>query len=274
LNIEERVETLMELGLTLDQAKTYLALFQTGPATAKDIAEISKIAKPDIYRVIATLQKDGLVEKLVTKPASFQATSFTQVLPTMLMHKRREQNRLENRTEELLTDLRNIRPKKRQEEYGEFAILAKKEAIIQRIKEEILKAQLTDFTVTTQKRFSSAIVEFESCYRKALQKGVQVRLVTERHVPQESALKIVQDLSSDPNFQVKYVDEPTKAIVSIYDGKEACVTLSAKAHLARASAIWSNNPCFMELAQNYFESKWNKASCPYIILEKTKALKQ
>jgi sugar-specific transcriptional regulator TrmB len=267
---KERVETLMELGLTFDQARIYLTLLQAGPATAKEIAEISKIARPDIYRIIPTLQQEGAVEKHMTKPASFQAIPLAFVLPTMLKRKTAEQNKLKKKTEEMLGDFKNTQAKVLQEADTEFTIIPRKEAIIQRLKEALLKSQISVCVVTSQKRFSVSILEFEKIYRKILEKGAKIRIATERYVPEKKALKTIQKLMEDSNFEVKYFDEAPTAIVSIFDNKEASVTLSATASLAGASAIWSNNPCFIALTQNYFEKKWNQASYSYnIILERS-----
>jgi sugar-specific transcriptional regulator TrmB len=260
LKSEERLQVLTKLGFTLDQARIYLALVQEGPATARKIAEISKIARPDIYRIIPTLQKEGVVEKHVTKPAIFQAIPLAFVLPIMLKRKTIEQNKLKKKTEELLSHFKNTHAKDLQEAGTEFTIISRKEAIILRLKEALLKSQISVCVVTSQKRFSAAILEFEKIYRKDLKKGVKIRMATDRHIPQKEALKALQNLMEDSNFEVKYFDEAPKAIVSIFDNKEAIITLSATASLAEASAIWSNNPCFTALAQSYFENKWNQAS--------------
>ena len=244
----------MLLGLTFDQARVYLALLQASPATVKEIAEVSKIARPEIYRILATLQEEGVVEKLITRPASFQAISALNVLPAMLKRKQKEQSELETITEGLLGDLKDIHSEKLQKGENEFTLVPKREAVIQRIKEAILGAEVSVCNITSKEmRFSSAIVEFEGAYRKASQQGVKIRVATSRHVPQGNALGIVKRLTEDPHFEVKSLDEPSPVVVSVMDDKVASVVLSATAHLADACAIWSSNPCFVILAKSYLK---------------------
>lgn len=257
---EEKIEALRELGLTVDQARTYLALVELGPATAKTISETSKIARPDIYRIMPTLQREGIVEKLMTKPAVFQAIPMTSALPAMLKRKELEQNKLRKKTEEMLIDIKNNHLTNSLEADAEFVIVPRKEAIMNRLKEALLKTQSSLCVITSQKRFSAAILEFEKIYQEALEKGVKIRLAADRHVPSKKALEIIQNLSVDPNFEVKCFEDDPLAIVSIFDDKTAYVTLSAKAYLAEAAALWSSNPSFVALAQNYFEDKWKNAS--------------
>jgi sugar-specific transcriptional regulator TrmB len=258
LKSEERLVTLTELGLTNNQAKIYLALLQAGPATANELAKNSKISRPDIYRIIPFLQKKGLVEKLMTKPSSFQAIPATYVLPTLLKNKTTEQSQLKKKTEDLLSDLKNNHAKKEtQRVKTEFILIPGKKVVVQRLKEAIETAQTSVSAVTSKKRFSAAILEFAKTYETVLKRGVKIRIVTEYHVADTAASRIVQTLSRDPNFEVKYFAAPPSAIVAIFDNKEVCITMHPTAQLAEASAIWSNNRSFVALAQNYFEKKWN-----------------
>ena len=102
---EDSIQVLTGLGLTISQAKVYLALVYLGSATAKQLSEVSKIARPDIYRIIPTLQKQGIVETLISRPTSFKAIPSNQTLHTLLKRKATEQNELRRKTEALLSNL-------------------------------------------------------------------------------------------------------------------------------------------------------------------------
>lgn len=59
---EDRIEFLEKLGLTVVQAKIYIANIDTGPATAKQISKVAKVAREDVYRVMPSLQTLGLTK--------------------------------------------------------------------------------------------------------------------------------------------------------------------------------------------------------------------
>ena len=250
----------MQLGLTLNQARTYLALVQSGPTTAKETSKNTHIPRQDIYRVIPQLQKTGIVEKQITTPTIYKATPIQQAIPILLKHKIAQQKELQRKTEELLHDVKDnhaeIEP---QEETSQFVIVPGKEFIVQRLKEALQKAQTSLDVVTSQKRFSQAILEFGEDYKKALKRGVKIRIATEKHVAEKTAQETVQTLRENPHFEVKYFPGPPEAIVSIIDMKQAMITLSATAHLAGTESLWSNNTSFIALTQNYFENKWNNS---------------
>jgi HTH-type transcriptional regulator, sugar sensing transcriptional regulator len=259
LKSEEQIKTLIELGLTLDEPRIYFALIQAGPATAKTISEISKIAKPDIYRVLPTLQKKGTIEKLITKPVRFKAIPMAHALPELLKSKELKQNQLRKKTLEMLSEIKKTNLTILSGEKVDFEIVPGKVATIKRMKEELLKAQSSVCVVTSQNRFSAAILEFGKIFAEILERGVTIKLVADQHLPQKKILRIMQNLSNYPNFEVKFFEDYPSAIVGIFDNKQTYVTLSAMTQLAEGSALWSNNLSFTSLARYYFEGKWSIA---------------
>lgn len=257
MKVEGRIQTLTNLGLTVDQARIYLALLQGGPATARQLASTSKIARPDIYRIIPTVEKQGLVEKLMTKPIIYQAVSAALVLPIMVKHKTTEQKVLAKQTEELLNDLKCNQVSQDNEADTDSVMVYGKDCIVQRLKEAIAKAKLGACVVTSQERFSDAILEFADGYKKALRRGVKIKIAAEENVQRKTTSKKLQHLSKDSNFMVKYFTSSPPAIVSIFDNKEVSITMSTVAQSLGATALWSKNPSLVGLARSYFDNIWN-----------------
>ncbi len=151
---EGRLETLLELGLTAIQAKIYLSLLQTGPSTAKNLAATMGTSRPDVYRIIEGLHKDGVIEKLLTKPAVFKATPADQLINSLLKRKIEAQKELNKKSNELLTDLLNNNIEKEIHETGiDFIVIQGKDATFQKLKEAISKAQTSVYVITSQRRF-------------------------------------------------------------------------------------------------------------------------
>jgi sugar-specific transcriptional regulator TrmB len=102
---DERVQILMRLGLTLLQAKVYLALCKTGMATVKTIYNSSNIARQEIYRIMPTLQKLGLAEKILFTPIKYRPTPIKDGYYLLLQKKTSEHSDLQNKTIELIKSL-------------------------------------------------------------------------------------------------------------------------------------------------------------------------
>ena len=70
--IDENIRTLVDLGLSGTQAKSYLGLLGIGSGSISEIANVSKVARPDTYRAINDLLEAGLVEKIITVPTKYK----------------------------------------------------------------------------------------------------------------------------------------------------------------------------------------------------------
>jgi sugar-specific transcriptional regulator TrmB len=256
----EKIQTLTNLGLTVDQARLYLALLQGGPSTARQLATTSKIARPDIYRIIPTIERQGIVEKLMTKPISYQAVPAVMVLSNMIRHKTTEQKLLIKETEELLDDLKDKQISEPQEDSTDSVMVYGKEGVVQRLKVSLAKASEDVCIVFLAERYSEVILDFADEYRKALRRGVKISIAVEQHVQKKKALQLAERLSVNRNFKVRVVPSALPAIVTVIDDKEAFITMASAVSLPSITALWSKNVSLVALAKNYFECTWNNAS--------------
>ena len=92
------IETLLELGLTENEARVYLACLGLGPATAIQIARTAEIKRPTVYTIVDSLKTKGLIsievrglkQKFVAEdPAKLETvlelkrSSFKKILPEL-----------------------------------------------------------------------------------------------------------------------------------------------------------------------------------------------
>ena len=257
----ERIETLMELGLTLNQARAYLALALVGPAGAKELAEASNITRQDVYRVMTTLEERGIAERLLSTPTVYKALPIEDVMKSLINRKIGEHRELQKRTRRLVVDVRGKQGEKAvQDDESQFIIIPSREAITQRLADALSKTSRSIDVVTSNERFSSAIMAFSKMYENALERGVRIHIAAEKHVVQNGALEIARNLSKSEGFEVRFFSFMPEAVVSIFDSKEASVTISSTANSPKARALWSNDNGFVTLARHYFENMWNNAA--------------
>ena len=94
---DKDVETLTSLGLTVLQAKVYLALVKSGDLTIKEISKNADVARQDLYRITSELQKLGLVERLITIPTKFRAMELTHGISILLQLRREKEAEMEKK---------------------------------------------------------------------------------------------------------------------------------------------------------------------------------
>jgi len=252
---DEHIQTLTGFGLTFLQAKTYLALVKLGKADVNTIAKASNVARQDIYRIMPTLQKLGLTEKIIAKPTMYKATRIKEGLSILLQNRKTEIAELQKKTKSLINDFQANNAKiPFKEEETQFTITSE---ITRLLKMHINQAQKAQESIDIMIPLISVplkVTEEWSNFNKALKRGVKIRLITQKPKV-ETALTVWQALVKNPLFELKYLAAPINFGMHIFDRKELTVAVSAKKLLP---CLWSNNPHVVELAVSYFNEMWNK----------------
>ena len=104
---------------------------------------------------MATLEKMGLCEKAITKPAKFIVTPLKESIDMLMQRKTAECNELQIKTRNLLQALSYYcRETTYQEEKAQFLLLSERQARVLRIEEAINNATTSVDSFTTP-RYSS-----------------------------------------------------------------------------------------------------------------------
>jgi sugar-specific transcriptional regulator TrmB len=87
---DESIKVLGDLGLSGTLARTYQALLGLGESTVRELANVSKVARPDSYRALIALYEQGLVEKIVAVPTRFKPLSLIDAVNILVQRRTRE----------------------------------------------------------------------------------------------------------------------------------------------------------------------------------------
>jgi sugar-specific transcriptional regulator TrmB len=258
---DEEVQTLTRLGLTFCQARVYLALVRSGIATAKTISKVSKVAREDVYRIMPMLQKLGLVEKAITSPSMFKAIPIQDGLSILLERRIEETSELQAKTKEVLQNLMEKNTKTTlQEEEPQFFLIPEKTPLFLKIRELADKAQTSIDIACTWQRVKSVVLDEGEYWTKIMEKGVKIRVITEKPQDENQLPEIVQFIKKNPSYKLRYILTPVPVVLMMYDKKQVIFCTSRTTDdPTRTPSIWSNNPSLLALAQTYFEKMWKKS---------------
>lgn len=92
LSQEKLVNDLMNIGLTKNEAKTYLALLPSEMTTAGELVKLTGIADSKIYYLLDSLQKKGLIVLQEGIPKKFVAISPVEALENLRVKFNKEYN--------------------------------------------------------------------------------------------------------------------------------------------------------------------------------------
>jgi sugar-specific transcriptional regulator TrmB len=275
IEADSYIRILMKLGLTFLEAKTYLTLARFREADVRTIFKASNIARQDIYRVMPTLEKLGLSEKIITTPTTYKATPIKDGYHLLLQNKTREHTELQKETIELINDSHERNQKTAlHEEAAEFVVTSSKTLFFKRIAEREKTVEKSICVVGRWKGFKSRLFHLFPTLKRALKRGVRIRIITEKYEDDKSVQKIIQTLQENPLFEIKYLSAPLPVQTIIHDDTEVnmCIATQPDDDLP---SLWSNNPQFVKVMKAYFEDLWKKAqAAPEISISKNLKTKQ
>lgn len=259
---DEDVQALTSIGLTVLQAKVYLALVTLGQATIKTISKTAEVARQDIYRITSELQEYGLVEKIIATPNEFKVIPLKEGMSILLQRIHEERAEADRKVMQLVERYKDNNEKANLiEKEPQFVLVPEKDVSLS-IKRAIENAQTSVDTITTLIRFRTGIFDFDEIVTEALKRGVKFRFIIDKPEDQKSLPEISKALIKNPLLKIRYGHHPPLAVVGIFDRQEVIISISTIMGLDETPVLLSNNPCLLLMAQNYFEMTWITAAEP------------
>jgi len=257
-----KTQVLTDLGLTLVQTKIYLVLAEFPGLKVSEISEKAKVARPDVYSTLSSLNKKGLVEKILEKPLKYNAVPLNEGLRILLARRTAKYRKIRAEAQLLLetSEISNSNKSKIVQKPN-FALIPKGELVINRINTAIKNAQFSIDLVLSWKRFACGIITtFTENMEKALKRNVEVRFIVEKPPKNKTSKQLIENVRKNPSVQIRFVAEYPKTVFGIYDEKEMFLIVFSKTGLPDSPALWSNNESFIALGRECFEILWHAAT--------------
>lgn len=256
---KDDIQTITKLGLTLAQATVYCSLLQSGKATAKLIAKNSNTARQEVYRVLNELHEKGLIEKLLSIPTEYKALPIEEGINLLIDRQKKRICEIEKQATKLLKNLKEEQKNALPAE-AQFILLPEKGKYIGRTLKLIMKSSTKLDALTTFERFRALTPFFYEELKKALGRGVKVRLLVRKPVKEQPQLNIPKSLRQTPLFNLRLGNEPSDIILSIVDNKEANIVTSERKNLDESTTLWTNNQAIIRIIQSYFDTLWETST--------------
>lgn len=258
--LDENIQTLIRLELTSAQAKAYLTLATLKTATAKELSHHSDIAREEVYRLLAQLQKKGLIERIISSPTQFKAIPLEQGFAILIRRKEKEISEIKKETSKIIEDFKqnNTKPTINEQE-PQFTLIPGKEALIMKLKKMIENTEKTTDVIIEGHAFGKFIFELFEVTSEALRRNVRFRVIIGNPIEKKLWKKTVQEFAKYANYKIKTLTVKHSLVLAINDKKEVIVICFSRKNFADSPAIWSNNANLIEIAQHCFESMWEKA---------------
>ncbi len=254
---DKMLEALMSLGLTCLQAKSYLALTQLDRADARTISKASNVARQDIYRIMPTLEKIGLVEKIVATPVLYKATPREEGFKMLLQKRTSEDTMLRKKVKSILNNGNNENfDSIIHEESTEFIIISGRQLLVKKFQTSFIEAATCDL-IFPAFAWNFVIFNLFEDMKIALAKSAKIRIVTEKEDLRPLVSKKLEALTKSPFFQIRFSCSPLEFGLAIFNDKEVDICISGNS--SEVPSMWTNNRQFVKMAQTTFENEWHNA---------------
>lgn len=255
--VKRGIIILTELGLSAIQAKVYLALAQSTELTATVAADISGVARPDVYRVLAQLEKIGLVQTIVSEPKHFQALPIDEIFSTLISGRERKTTELRQEAQAFVRDFKHSVREEETNQKPEFMFILKKEGLFNKSRKMIVETR-EEISLLGARKIIFCMLTDVRYIEAALARNVSYQVLINTPGLGQENLRALEVFTKYPSFKLRILQEPMKASFAIYDRKQMVVGTSSE-NSALFSVLWSDNKFLVDLAQDYFNKAWKRA---------------
>lgn len=259
MSSDENTDLLLGLGLTLNQAKIYLAIIKLEKTTVGQVANFSKVRREDVYRILPSLEKMGLIERLLGKPTEVRATRITDALSLLVAEEK-------GKSDERLVGMRGIVQKLSLKDWTQqlpkeeniYILIAEKKSIFAKTSDLIRNSKKEVALIADKGRLMPVLFQFSDEYTQAIKNGAVIRLLFEGETSDASLKENVKKLIGTTSVQIKFHREPLNHFI-MSDDKEALITTSKESGLGESPSLWTNNSNLIGVLRTSFGSDWEKA---------------
>ncbi len=259
MSSDESTDLLLGLGLSLNQARVYLAVLKLEKTTVAQVAKYSKVRREDVYRILPSLEKMGLIERLLGKPTEIRATPISDALSLLVSE---EKNKSDDRLTGMRSSVKRLSLKDwKQPLPGEesiYILIAEKKAILAKTSELIRNSKTEVALIADKGRIIPVLSQFVDEFKQAIEKGAQIRLIFEGQNPDSLLREKVKKLIYVASVHVKFHPEALNHFI-MSDDKEALITADKESGLGESPSLWTNNSNLIGVLRTGFESDWEKA---------------
>ena len=256
---DEDTVLLLGLGLSLNQARVYLAILKLEKTTVGQVAKFSKVRREEVYRILPSIEKMGLIERLLGKPSEIRATPISDALNFLLAEEKK-------RSDERLSDMR-VTVKRLSlkdwtlpfpEEESIYILIAGKTAILAKTSGLIRNSRKEVALIADTARIILILSQFSDECKQAIKNGAQIRLIFEGDSTDGLLKEKVKKLIDGASVHVKFHRKPLNHFI-MSDDTEALITGSKESGLGESPSLWTNNSNLIGVLRTGFESGWKKA---------------
>jgi sugar-specific transcriptional regulator TrmB len=254
----EDISVFVQLGLTEQQARVYLAISRLGQATIKTTAVAAQTARAEVYRVLPELQKLGMIKKNISNPVIISAVPPSEGLAILLELEANNHKQNEKKAKQFIRHF-NTKEHTSNPTINRYIVTIGESAVQREFLKDLEGLKTHTDGIFEWNEFLYVFRRYFKEYQNALERGVKIRRITNKPVGQKMP-SFIQTLKESGSFEIKCVPQKPTSGMDIWDGKSACIITLSDTGRKEMEVLNLRNSAILELVGEYFEMKWQMST--------------
>lgn len=244
-----RIQTIVDLGLTPQEATMYLYALDSPLSTIADVAKTLRILGPSAHRTLKSLREKQLVHTSGTKPIKIRAISpsvaFRQLIDKRYQDDLEKEKDLEKQLKKHDTSQEELRIDVLQ---GKKEIFSNDLSLIQQVKKDLFIYSIGE---PIPQEVFVAVCE-------KVQQGIVVQLLVEKY---DIANKELLHYWQQNGWSIRHnQSSPLGCSLVIYDNDRAIIQIRQRENPEERIGIVFHNPLFVEAQRQMYLKLWEKGN--------------
>ncbi len=260
---KDSIDLLSDFGLTKYMAKLYLTSVKIGLVTVSELSKKSRVRREEVYRTLPKLEKIGLIERVLSRPAKVRAIPFEDGISILMKRKQNEARKkivqLSVKKEELLERIvDDSESTEKSDDDAEFILVTEKAAASKRMEKLIEESAIVIEVVDSIHSIVRFLLAYEEAILKSLKNEVHVRILTETPQIEDTIPRMLANFVPKENLSIRYVDDiPGRYI--LFDRVKVMLATSAKDGFTDSSFLLSQDANLVSLIRRDFEEQFRRS---------------
>ena len=269
---EDLVTKLSEFGFTVNQAKVYLSIIESGLITAGEISKISQLHPQDVYKILPKLEKMGLVTKTIDKPALVQAIPVEKALNRLVAIENEKTKKRITQLKSYVKELENVAVNhpfmEKPQEENLFVTLTNDE--------QVRNMSQIDFSRISKECNMMLSLELIASIMQNLRNHMQIigtrakiRVIVQNANPKYEraivdAIEKIRPKKGD--FTAKIVSKSESINYYLIDDSALWVSMKKKTASGLPCVLWTDDEKMIQFFHDNFNDAWNEVAARVVEL--------
>jgi len=257
----------MDFGLSVNQAKVYFSIVHSTEANVSSIASATKIHQQDVYKILPKLEDMGLITKTVEHPLVIRAIppekALKHIITTEQEKATKKIKRLKQTVKALTEAIEKNKDQSRNDQKQnnmEVTFLSTDNAINNGLDTAFGNARVECNSVINFELMFRRLPLLEKRYQALATNNVRTRILVDNAENVENAMKILERIIPEGNFEVRQSGKITVKPYVIFDNNEIYISTQRKTLHNFPCVLWTNSQNIIYIYKENFERAWKSST--------------